>query len=595
MKRVALLALVLFACPAKKPETPSKRPPPKPITVEAKPDAIVYRLSFVDRARHLVDVEMAVPAKGRKAVTLMMPTWTPGSYLVREFARHVEGLEAAKISKNRWVVRVEGDAAKVRYRVYARELTVRTSFVDEDLALLTGTSIFLGDVDHLDAQHEVVIDVPERWPEVVTALPTTDGRWIAKDYDELVDSPFLLGTPKIERFEVQGVPHVLANVGGGDDWDGPRSAKDVQAIVTAQLATWGVVPYDRYVFINVLAEQGGGGLEHARSTVVTASRFTTRDDERYRDWLGLVSHELFHAWNGKRLRPKVHGPFDYENEVYTSDLWFVEGFTSYYDELLVCRAGLQTEAEWLQRLSANIERVETRPGKAYQSLRQASHDAWIKFYRSDENTKNSSVSYYAKGALVGFLVDAHLRATTFGQKRLDDVMRAAYAKYAGEHGFTSDDLMQVFEDVGGAGTRAYVERLVSTTEPLDYEGAFAWYGLRFAEEKPSKDGYLGVVTRRTRGRLVVTEVRRGTPAYEAGLNVDDELIAIGDDRIDDIARDLKGRPPGTKLSILVSRRRRLRRIEVELQERPRERYRVKTKSPRAQSQKDHLDDLLTRP
>ncbi|MEQ9503702.1 MAG: PDZ domain-containing protein [Deltaproteobacteria bacterium] len=596
MKRLLVFALLFAGCPAKSrvPRDAGVREAP---AVELTSEATTYRLTFDGHRQHLVDVQVAVPTTGRDVVTFMMPTWTPGSYLVREYARHVEGVRAfdesgaplsvEKVRKNRWRIDADGRAGvKLTYRVYARDLSVRGSFVGADFAMLNGASVFVTDVDHLERQHRVRIEHP--YAESLTALPRADVWIVADDYDALVDAPILLGRPDTQTFDVDGTAYVLATVGGDDDFDTERAASDVAKLAATQQAFWPGTPFDRYVFMNVLVETGGG-LEHGASTVVMGSRFASRDDETYRGWLGVMSHELFHAWNGKRLRPRALGPFDYENEVYTEDLWFVEGFTSYYDDLLLARAGLMTQAQWLGALSKNIERVETRPGRHHQSLAEASYDAWIKFYRPDENAHNTSVSYYSQGAVVAFLADAAIREATRGRRSLDDVMREAYRQYAGEVGFSREALFDVFEAVGGPAVRELVVTMVRTTRPLDYDDAFDFYGIRFAKKDKSESAYLGVEHSKDK---VVTEVLRGTPAYVAGIEVGDELIAYDGDRIQGVGRDLTGREPGSKVQVLLSRRRKLRTVEVKLGEVPR-RPKVEREPSASTLARRNLEALLT--
>ncbi len=597
MKRLLVCTILLAGCPAKTRAPPDAgvRAPP---AVSLSADATTYRLTFDANRQHLVDVQVAVPTGGRDAVTFMMPTWTPGSYLVREYARHVEGVRAFdeggaplpvdKITKNRWRVACSGRAGvKLTYRVYARDLSVRGSFVGADFAMLNGASVFVTDVDHLERQHRVRLEHP--YAEALAALPRSDDVFVAEDYDALVDAPLLLGQPDTRTFDVEGTAYVLATVGGDDDFDTERAAEDVAKLAATHQAFWPVTPFARYVFMNVLVETGGG-LEHGASTVVMGSRFTTRDEETYRGWLGVMSHELFHAWNGKRLRPRALGPFDYETEVYTEDLWFVEGFTAYYDDLLVARAGLMTQAEWLGALSKNVARVETRLGRHHQSLAEASYDAWIKFYRPDENSHNTSVDYYAQGAVVAFLADAAIRDATRGTRSLDDVMREAYRQYSGEAGYSSEALFDVFEAVGGPAVRELVVKMVRTTRPLDYDDAFDFYGLRFAKKKDDGgSAYLGVEFSKDN---VVTEVLRGTPAYVAGIEVGDELIAYDQDRIERVGRDLTGLEPGSKVKVLLSRRRKLRTIEVKLGEVPR-RPKVERAPSASTLARRNLEALLT--
>jgi predicted metalloprotease with PDZ domain len=563
------------------------------------PEPISYTLRFPAPQTHYLEVEALFPTEGEPEIELMMATWTPGSYLVREFARHVEAVSAAtaageplpveKTQKNRWRVLTRGHSrVAVRYRIYCREMSVRTNFVDEGFALINGAPTFLTLASGGVRPHHVRAVLPPEWKVAVSPLPPAPGggehAWRAEDFDTLVDSPLYAGNAQVYRFEVAGKPHLLVNEGEGTIWDGPRSAAGAEKIVRETVAFWGAAPYPRYVFFNLITE-AGGGLEHRDSSVLMTSRWKTRTREGWLDWLGLVSHELFHAWNVKRLRPVELGPFDYEREVYTRGLWIAEGFTTYYGDLLVHRAGLSTRNEYLKELSRHIESLQTSPSRLVQPLDEASFDAWIKYYRRDENAVNTATSYYVKGAVAAFLLDAKVRRATGGRKSLDDVLRLAYQRHSGEHGFTAGDFYRVVDEVAGAGLGAWLERAVETTEELDYSEALDWFGLRFTESEEEKEakeekiaelpaGWLGAETEIQDGRLVVTVVKRGTPASEAGLNVGDEIVAIGEFRVPPSGWEerLKSYRPGEKVSLLVARRERLTRIPVTFGSKPKERW-----------------------
>jgi predicted metalloprotease with PDZ domain len=396
----------------------------------------------------------------------------------------------------------------------------------------------------------------------------------APDFDTLVDSPILAGNPAVYPFEVAGRPHLLANEGEAGVWDGPRSARDVQRIVETQVAFWGGAPYDRYAFLNVLAE-AGGGLEHKGATLLLTSRWRTGTRDGYLGWLGLVSHEFFHTWNVKRLRPVELGPFDYDTEVYTTSLWVSEGFTDYYGDLLVRRAGLSTREEYLRELSRQITNLQTTPGRLVTSLASSSYDAWIKAYRPDENSDNTTISYYTKGAVVAFLLDARIRAATGGRRSLDDVMRAAYARYAGPRGFTAAEFRRTASEVAGENLDNWFAQAVDATGELDYQPSLDWFGLQFKVPDPAASpprGWLGARTRADDGRLIVREVPRGTPAFDAGVNAEDEILAIDDFRVraGQWEARLQNYPPGRRVTLLVSRRDVLRRLEVTLGEEPAE-------------------------
>lgn len=585
------------------------------------PEPISYTLRFPAPQTHYVEVEARFPTEGQPSIELVMAVWTPGSYLVREFSRNVESLAALteageplaaeKTSKNHWRVTSHGaSGVVVRYRVYCREMSVRTCFVDSGFAILNGAATFLTAAGAEGRPHEVTVVPPADWKVVESPLPDTGGHTFrAPSFDVLVDSPLYAGNAAVHTFEAGGRPVRLVNEGeDGTIWDGPRSAADAEKIFAEQIAFWGGAPFSRYVVFNLLTESGGG-LEHRDSCTLMSSRWKARTREGYLDWLGLVSHELFHAWNGKRLRPVELGPFDFEAENYTRSLWAVEGFTSYYGDLLVHRAGFSTRKEMLKELSKTIEALQTTPARKVQPLDDASFDAWIKFYRRDENTPNSAISYYTKGAVVAFLLDARIRRLTGGHKSLDDALRLAYQRYSGDRGFRPEELRHLFDEVAGASLGDWLARAVDTTAELDYAEALDWYGLRFAESDPEKGekaekkdpdtaelpaGWLGVETEVQNGRLVVTVVKRETPAYEAGLNVGDEILAIGDYRVppDGLDARLKNYRPGEKAVLLVARRDRLTRLPVTFGEKIKGRWKLEPLPTATDEQKAHLDAWL---
>ncbi|HEY9463240.1 MAG TPA: PDZ domain-containing protein [Vicinamibacterales bacterium] len=562
-------------------------------------DPIRYTLTFPAPHTHYVDIRAEIPSAGRDSVELSMAVWTPGSYLVREFSRHVEGVTAEttdgsalhveKTAKNRWRVETprlrSGQAAGaesviVSYRVYGREMSVRTNWIESDFAFINGAATFLTQVDPSTSLgtspstarlHEVSIVPATGWMRSITALDpgARPHSYCAPDYDTLVDSPILVGNPELHEFAVDGIPHALANVGDTTFFDTPRAVQDLEAIVRAHKDFWGSLPYSRYVFMNLITE-AGGGLEHARSSVLMTSRWATRTRKAYLRWLELASHELFHVWNVKRLRPIELGPFDYEREVFTPSLWMVEGITDYYGDVLVLRAGRSSPQEFLDSLSDKIEELQATPGRAVRALTQASMDAWIKLYRPDENTPNTAISYYTKGAVVAFLLDAKIRRATGGRRSLDEVMREAYARYSGTHGFTPHDFRALTERVAGIDLGTFWQTAIEGTEELDYSEALEVFGLQFRPASVTPNGkpkaWIGATTKIDAGRLLIAQVKRETPAYTAGLNVDDEIVAIDEVRVrsDRLDERLEQYSPGDRVSVLVARRDRLRSLDLVL-------------------------------
>jgi predicted metalloprotease with PDZ domain len=540
--------------------------PDEPIPT-ASPGRVEHTVRVLDPARpyfHVRSVFEAAPDQG--PLELRMAVWTPGSYLVREYAGQVTGLSAegldgpltaTKTTKNRWQIHPGGShTVVVSYRVHAHDLTVRTNFVDPDFALLNGAAVFLDPVG-LDAAHGVAFGLPSGWTSTMALPPHPSGQadhYLAPSYDALVDAPAVLGTPTTTSLEVTGVPHTLVDAGDVDRWDSAEAAEDAAKVVQAAIEFWGEVPYPSYTLLNLVAE-GSGGLEHSDSTVLLTSRWRRDTEDGRRGWASLVAHEHFHAWNGKRLRPRPLGPFDYEGEVHTPDLWVVEGLTSYYADLLVLRSGLSDADEFLKALSKRIDKVESGPGKLEQGLSASSWDAWIKAYRKTEDSPNTTVSYYGKGAVVGFLLDAKIRQHSGGARSLDDAMRLAYQRWSGEQGYTPEDFRALLSEVAGTDLGPWLVAAVDTTEPLPYDDALTWYGLKRVdppeETDDTPDPWFGLTVS---GSNKITAIRADGPGAHAALSVGDELVGLDGYRIGSWDSASGRATVGEPSSLLVSRR-----------------------------------------
>jgi predicted metalloprotease with PDZ domain len=571
-------------------------------------EAIRYTLRFPAPQTNYVDVEAVVPTDDRPSIEMMMAVWTPGSYLVREYERNLEAVQAKagprvlpieKSLKNRWRI-TTGGAREVTltYRVYSHEMTVRNNWVEADFAMLNGAPTYLTLVESGARPHDVRLELPAAWKTSVTGMPDApDGaphHYRAPDYDTLVDCPIVAGNPAIHRFTIDGKPHLLVDVGEGGVFDGERAARDLERVVQADQQLWGALPYDKYVFFNVLVS-ASGGLEHKNSVMMMASRWATGTREKYLAWLSLASHEYFHLWNVKRLRPIELGPFDYEHENYPRSLWISEGLTDYYADLQLARAGLYTPGEYLRELSTAIRTLQTTPARLQQTVEMASYDAWIKQYRPDDNTVNSTISYYTKGAVLGFVLDARVRAATDDARSLDDVMRLAFARYSSAKGFTPEDFRKTASEVAGADLGSWFTRALETTEELDFGEALNWFGLEFQGSRPAaastdEPAWLGAKTRTDAGRLLVENVPRGTPAYAGGVNAGDEILAIDDFRIlpDDLDTRLAAYRPGRTVVLLVSRRDELKRLDVTLGPVPPDRWTLQLRPDVTPSQRAHL-------
>ncbi len=558
-----------------------------------------FVVSFSQADHHVIDVQLWLRAQGTTSLELVFPVWTPGSYMIREYARNVESLTVtahehpgesipsdgpqlavSHLDKHRWMIETEeSEWICVQYRLYAREMSVRTNWVERDFGFLTGAAAFPFVRGRESRPIMVLLELPEQWTSVATSLvrkansdPRIAELW-ADNYDCLADSPIVCGKLDITPFEVGGREHYLVNVGDDGMWDGLRAVADMERIVAEHQQFWGVVPYDRYYFLNLITESGGG-LEHDNSCVLMASRWAMRRRDSYLNWLALVSHEFFHTWNVRRLRPRELMQYDYEREQYLSELWIAEGITSYFDDLALVRCGLCTREEYLQRLSKNIATVQNAPGRNVQSLEQSSWDTWIKHYRPDENSQNARISYYIKGMLVAWLLDAEIQRMTARTRNLDEVMRLLWHEHL-HSGYTLEDFNKLVTRVAGDGLDEWLNRAILSCDELDFESALQWFGLRFktlGKDTTDKTGdvWIGSDSAATEGRLWVRRVLRGSPSDLAGLNVDDELLALDGYRVDPANwPDRLGMYcPGDQLTLTVARRGKLLQLPICLGSKP---------------------------
>ncbi len=545
---------------------------------------IGYEVSMPEPHTHYYNVKMSVTDYEKDYVDIQMPVWSPGSYLVREFAKSVEGVTATfnkkmlkteKINKNTWRIYTEkANNVVINYKVYAFELSVRTSFVDASHGYFNGTSMFMFIDELRNTPHNLTVIPFKDWKKVSTSLPKVETdkskgfQFQAPDYDILVDSPVEIGNHETFDFTSAGVLHHVAMYGKGN-YDIETLKVDMAKITQACTDVFGVNPNKEYTFIIHNLTRGSGGLEHLSSTTLQVNRWTYSAGA-YKGFLSLVAHEYFHLWNVKRIRPKALGPFDYNNENYTSLLWVMEGFTSYYDELLLYRAGVYTEEEIMRKFTGSISNIENQPGNKVQPVAHSSFDAWIKAYRPTENSYNTTISYYSKGSVVANMLDLMIINNTKGKKNLDNVMQHLYNEYYKKQGrgFTPDEMKATLETVSGLKMDDFFEKYINGTQTFDYKTLFGYAGLT-VEIVESDDVSLGVSTSGNK----ITKVYRGGSAYEGGLNVNDEILAIDGFRVHgDVGDYIEGRPVGDKVSVLLSRDNLIQTITLPLLKKGSKRY-----------------------
>ena len=552
------------------------------------PMKLAYELSFPHPETHLYHVQLGVTGAPKGKLRFAMPAWAPGSYLIRDFARHVQDFEARdgagrplawrRIDKQTWEVdAAEARKVVVRYRVYANDLGVQTSHLDATHAYGNGTSVLM----YLDgAKSEpcsLAIAAPRGWTIDIPLRETGRGKFAAESYDELVDAPWEIGTHRRLEFRAGGKRHRVALYGRGNE-DEERIVRDLRRIVEEEAAIFGSLPYKEYLFILHLSDKAGGGLEHRGANTSTVERWTFQPGKKYEDFLALEAHEFFHTWNVKRLRPALLGPFDYTREVHTTLLWAMEGITSYYDHLVLARAGLISEDRYREYLAETITKLRQQPGRFKLSLSQSSFLAWVKLYKQDANWMNSGVSYYLKGELLGLALDLAIRDRTGGRFSLDDVMRRLFEKYPLDgpgipelHAHGADGWRETLEEVTGRSWRQFWSKYIDGTDELDLEAFLANVGWDLKpvmrEDKPDDKerkgdyagpgAWLGLEAKEVERRVKVAHVLVASPALDAGLNADDELVALDGLQVKDkewLEKRLREREPGERVALHFFRR-----------------------------------------
>jgi predicted metalloprotease with PDZ domain len=569
--------------------------------------AIAYTIVGHDLAAHLFHVSVTVSAPAEGGQIFALPAWIPGSYMIREFSRNIvriraeskgEPVELTKLDKHSWQAAPLADRRApltVHYEVYAWDLSVRAAHLDQTHGFFNGTSVFLRVLGQEDQPHVVDIQRPQDeaaqdW-RVATSLPELKakrygfGTYIASNYDELIDHPVELGDFALATFKAHGIPHDIVITGRVPNLDLARLSADLKKICETQIAFFEPktkkAPMDRYVFMTMAVGDGYGGLEHRASTALicnrgdlpTTSNKGKEPGDGYLQYLGLCSHEYFHTWNVKRIKPAVFAPYNLQVENYSPLLWLFEGFTSYYDDLMLVRAGIIGEAAYFKLLGKTVNSVLRGSGRTKQSVADSSFDAWGKYYRQDENAPNSIVSYYTKGSLIGFALDLSIRAKTGGKKSLDDVMRALWQRYGcdfyngGGRGVRPTEAEALFDEISGGRFKPFFDKYVRGTEDLPLAKLLAPFGVKYSDErksvKPSFDANLG----RDGNDCKLSAVHENGAAHRAGLSAGDILVAVDGLRVTATNLDnlLSRYAVGESIQVMAFRRDELMSFDLVLQ------------------------------
>lgn len=550
---------------------------------------ISYQVYFRQPELHNIEIEMKISVDNTEPVQLYMPVWTPGSYMVREYSKNLDQFQVfneskknvsfQKNSKNTWSFIPEKVGEYfIHYRIYANEWSVRTNHVDIDHAMLNGAPTFIAVKGWENKTHQIIFHPQEHWKVISSSLLEDGNEWIriAENYDLLVDSPTEIGNHEVLTFNVKNVLHEVALV-GISNLDRMSFLKDLKAIVQEEIKLFATDhPCKRYLFIIHHTENVYGGLEHLNCSLNMVPRWNYEPRDKYLQSMSLLSHEYFHLWNVKRIRPKELGPFDYQQENYTRQLWAIEGVTSFYDDYFLYLSGVSSITEYLKTVTENINKVVNSPGDTFQTLVESSFDAWVKYYRQNENTHNNQVSYYVKGATVVTALNLLILDATNAEKSMNDVMRALYQSYLQnkKNGYTEEELLEVCETVAGISLKEFFDQHIYGNEPIDYAYYLSLAGLQLYET--NEDLYqFGWTINNKEGKYIISKIDINTSVAQAGLNAEDEILAINGYRMSaQWERSLYDKSAGDEIEVIVSRYGIIRNFTIELQASQKKNYTV---------------------
>jgi predicted metalloprotease with PDZ domain len=557
-------------------------------------DSIVYRISMVEPERHYFDVTLVLNETSTKHVDLVMPVWAPGAYTIAEFAKNLTSFSASdrqgplhysKLKKNVWRVDARGSALRIRYRVYAFERSSSRSYLDAEHAVLNLVNLLMLPKGR-EYDKVVLVLSPKSYCRTVSTRLVRLARdpltFVAPNYDSLVDSPIMVGNSTMHTFEAGGKKHEVA-IYGGEEIDQDYLVSQLSRIVRAASHVYGDLPYERYVFlIDVDGNVTDDGLEHRDSTYCLVPRLAFTTEQGFKRMLGLFCHEFFHLWNVKRMSPASLVRVDYGEESYTNSLWIAEGITTYYEHLLLRRAGIYTVPEFLDNIADLINRYQSTPGRRSQSAEESSYDAWIKFYRPTENSINTEISYYTIGALLGLALDLEIRRKTRSQKDLDDVMRRIYRDTHGAgRGFTDEEFQKACETVAGSSLEDFFQNHVRGTRDIPFDRYLGYAGLKLLPKSDTRGrGFAGIKLIPSTEKLILDSVLSSSPGMDGSLFPGDEVIGINKIRIDreNLRFLIEHSRPGKTLVFTVNRAGLLRDVSMKLGRRQINQYRAVKKS-----------------
>jgi predicted metalloprotease with PDZ domain len=541
---------------------------------------IEYTVSMENPNNHYFHVSLTYSGLKDKSIELKLPAWTPGYYMIMDYAKYViefkasdgsgRSLDWEKTSKNRWEINTDKTTVlKVNYDVFAFRTSVADSFLDDGRGFISPTGIFMHPAGQKDHPVTVTIIPYEKFSAISTGLDPVPGKentYSASNFDVLYDCPILAGNQEILKFETGGIPYTIAAEKLGKI-DRSKLAEDFKKIVETATSVIGEVPYKHYTFI--MMNRGMGGLEHTNSMAVFTNRLDLNSTELSDGWLSFIAHEFFHLYNVKTIRPVALGPFDYDEENYTNMLWLSEGGSVYYEDLILNRAGFFSREDMFRVLKTSISNYENIPGHVFQSVAQSSYDTWMLFFNRSENASNTTISYYDKGCAIAMILDLKIRYESGSKKSLDDVMRNLYQVYYKDkkRGFTDKEFREVCEKAAGTSLSEIFDVYIPTVQDIDYSKYLGYAGLSIDTNPAEEPGaWLGIDTREDGENLIITRAEWNSPAYNAGLSPQDIIKEInGEKATADLLKNiLNTKNPGDKIKITVSHREITNYVEVTL-------------------------------
>ena len=575
------------------------------IMLSAQSPRISYTLAMPKPGTHIFEIGINFENINDTDIDLILPVWRPGRYLIFDFASGLVDFSANdennhplkwdKINKCTWRIHIgTNKQLTVNYKVYSNEFDLRTRGLNDEHGFIDGTSVFMYSEKYRYQPITLKVEPYTGW-HVTTGLDIIIGNnleFTAPNYDYFVDCPLEIGNQKDIEFDVDGIKHIIS-ICGDLKYDNDTLIKDFTSIIKKEFEFWGKVPYNKYVFIIHISEQGGG-TEHINSCVIDVPVSAFEERTSYEDFLHVISHEFFHTWNVKQLRPKGLSPYDYTKENYTSELWIAEGGTSYYESLIVLRTGQLSIDDFYKELAKLVERERRRPGNKIQSLAESSFDAWIKFWKGTQQSFNTESSYYAKGANVSLILDLEIRHHTNNAGSLDSVYRKMFERFPLGTGYTNSDFQKVCEEVNGTSLQKFFNDYVYGTKLIDWDKYFSYAGLELVSEDSSAIPAIGLNLYEMNSKLMVSSVITGSSAEDAGLDIGDEIIALNGERVNmaQFNKKIEKSQLGDKITLSIFRDNKLKEIELVLKEAKLPNYKIEKIENPSELQKNIYENWL---